>query len=144
MNIQVQWVPAHCTLEDFEAKGLPATMWHGNDLADKAAKQVLLDAMDQVHCPTDTTGKQLLHTAAKIQKATLSLRPRRLNGWAIKLRKRRAPDEPKEHHAGKRRCEGLALNDPVKLLTRGAGHHCTEEQLWSMTSSPEAVQPGLK
>ena len=112
MKIQVQWVLAHCTLEEFEAKGLSAAMWHGNDLADKAAKQVLLDAMGKVHCPADTTGKQLLHTAAKIQKATLSLRPKRLNGWAIKLRKRRAPNEPKEHHTGKMRCEGLAPKRP--------------------------------
>ena len=66
MNMRVQWVPAHCTLEEYEAKGLSAAMWHGNDMADKAAKQVLWDSMDLAYCPADTTGKHLLHTAAKI------------------------------------------------------------------------------
>ena len=97
-NIQVQWLPAHCTLEEFEAKGLPAAIWHGNDMADKAAKQVLLDAMDQAHCPADTTGKQLLHTAAKIQKATLSLQPRWLGDQAAEKEATRARNGVKVLH----------------------------------------------
>ena len=97
-TLSSQWLPAHCTLEEFEAKGLPAAIWHGNDMADKAAKQVLLDAMDQAHCPADTTGKQLLHTAAKIQKATLSLQPRRLGDQAAEKEATRARNGVKVLH----------------------------------------------
>ena len=108
-KVEVEWVPAHCTVEQFTTQGGKLEDWHGNNQADNMAKEAGL----RIRAPqglrerrkqqlSDEQQAREVVTAAHLQ--ALAQRER-VSGTdrAQKARKRKEPAIPRIA-GGKRRC----------------------------------------
>ena len=89
----VEWLPSHRSLQEALAAGMSQEDWHGNDLADAAAKaeahahdlpqEVLAQWADR-----QAANEAVWRLISESQVAHLAARPRRPDGAAAKTRKR--------------------------------------------------------
>ena len=95
----VEWLPSHCSLQEALATGMSQEDWHGNDLADAAAKaeahrhdlpEEVLEQWADRQMANEAVWKLISHS----QVVHLAGRPRRHDGAAAKTRKRKAPARP--------------------------------------------------
>jgi len=109
---QFAWLPSHRTEAEAVAAGIEAEDWRGNAMADAAAKAKAREADLSPDLRSRWADQQAAIQAvwrliAESQVAHLASRPRRLDGAAVKSRKRRAPRQPwrvrGEAAAGRRR-----------------------------------------
>ena len=95
----VQWLPSHRSLPEALAAGVSQEDWHGNDLADAAAKEearrhdLPAEVLEQ-WADRQAANEAVWRLIAESQVAHLSARPRRHDGAAAKARKRKAPARP--------------------------------------------------
>ena len=95
----VEWLPSHRSLPEALAAGVSQEDWHGNDLADAAAKaearrhDLPAEVLEQ-WADRQAANEAVWRLIAESQVAHLSARPRRHDGAAAKVRKRKAPARP--------------------------------------------------
>ena len=96
-GITVRWMPAHLNLGDLQGRGFTADDFHGNDLADRSAKNraaLIAPPPDVVAARTSHAAdeKLAMRTIGCVQEAMLATRAR-ITGTAaaLKTRKRKAP-----------------------------------------------------
>ena len=112
----VEWLPSHQSLLDALAAGMCEEDWHGNDLADAAAKaeahahDLPKEVLEQ-WADRQAANEAVWRLIAQSQVAHLAERPRRADGAAAKVRKRNAPARP--NRRVRPRAVGVADEPPV-------------------------------
>jgi ribonuclease HI len=99
-DIDIRWMPSHCTVAELCARGGTREDWEGNDQADRAAKEGVRPlaaprALCQLRALQMDAEARIMRVLSEIQCRSLATRPRLKHASsAAKGRKRKAPALP--------------------------------------------------